>query len=61
MFGNSRGDFEIPDREAVQDAWYDAFDGVFDSYGIYEHQNEDPEHTTPRGGYENDVFIVNPY
>ena len=61
IFGNSRGEYPIEDRENWQDKFWEIFDDVFDYYGYYEKFKEDPEHTTDRGGYENDVFLINPY
>lgn len=63
LFGNSRGDFPIPDRTSWQDAFVELFieSDLFDGYGYYKNNKNDPEHTTNRGGYENDIFIINPY
>ena len=60
IFGNSRGEYHI-DRESWQDEFWEIFGDVFDSYAYYTKHKEDPEHTTDRGGYENDVFVMNPY
>lgn len=61
LFGNSRGEFPISDRESWQDTFWEYFTDDFDYHCFYDKYKEDPEHTTDRGGYENDIFLINPY
>lgn len=56
MFGNSQGEYPIEDRMPWQEAFFEVFGDKFDSYGYYEGREQ-----TDRGGYENDVFVLNPY
>lgn len=58
IFGHSRGKYPI-DREMFQPIFYKYFDKNFDSYMYYEGVETDK--ITDRGGYENDVFKINPY
>lgn len=60
IFGNSRGEFEIPRGE-----WQELFveflyDIGLDGYGYLE-SDELKGYETDRGGFENDTFVVNPY
>ena len=59
IFGNSRGSYPV-DREPMQDAFMEAFIDIFDSYGYLEDERYE-DGKTGRGGYENDVFSINPY
>lgn len=62
LFGNSRGEFPILDREIWQDTFWKYFDiDEFDYHCYYMKSEDDPDHTTDRGGYKNDVFTINPY
>lgn len=57
FFGNSRGEYSVP-RE-WQNKMYMALEEMgFDCYGYYEGKNK---YVTDRGGYENEVFLINPY
>ena len=58
LFGNSRGNYSI-DRDSIQDIFWKYFEDSFDYHMFYE--GEDKTKETDRGGYENDVFKVNPY
>lgn len=58
MFGNSRGEFSV--NRDWQGEFVDFLhDCKIDSYGNYEGSNKDC--LTKRGGFENEVFTVNPY
>lgn len=57
LFGNSRGEYRVP-RKPYQEIFWKYFDDVFSYHCIYE---KDDEHTTFLGGYENEVFLINPY
>lgn len=61
LFGNSRGEYPITERGHWQDLFIKYFvdTGYFDGYGFY--LNDNQEHKTDRGGYESNVFILNPY
>ena len=61
LFGNSRGEFPIPDRESWQNIFWEYFGDYFDYHACYMNSTEDSSHTTDRGGYENDIFLINPY
>ena len=61
LFGNSRGNYPIEDRRQWEDVFWKYFEDYFDYHGYYMKEKEDPEHTTERGGYENDVFLIEPY
>lgn len=57
LFGNSRGEYSV-NRELIEPIFWDCFGRYFDAYMYFK---GDDEHITDRGGYENDVFKVNPY
>lgn len=60
LFGNSRGDFAL-DRDIAEAAFNEVFgEGIFDTYGYLE-DNHYTKGKTQRGGYENNVFSINPY
>lgn len=61
LFGNSRGEFPIFDRENWQDTFWEYFGDYFDYHAFYDNAKKDPKHTTDMGGYENDTFVINPY
>ena len=61
LFGNSRGEFPIPDRETWQDTFWEYFGNYFDYHAFYTEVVNDSKHLTDRGGYENDIFLINPY
>ena len=51
--------FEI-DREQIQDLFVDwLYDNGFDGYGYYD--NQEHENITDRGGFENEIFLINPF
>lgn len=60
IFGNSRGSYKIPGGK-----WQDRFIEVMDSIGIdnfgYLECDQLGIYETDRGGFENEVFLVNPY
>lgn len=58
FFGNSRGIFSVP-REWQVKMLKCMEEMKFDSEGFYEGILKD--NLTPRGGFENDVFVLNPY
>ena len=66
IFGNSRGEFKIPrgiteDDFAIQDMFVEFMDEIgLDGYG-YVKNDKLEEYETERGGFENDIFIINPY
>lgn len=59
LFGNSRGDFPIKNRKLVHCREWQKLLEICkcDGYGF----TEDKEHETDRGGYENDIVLINPY
>ena len=57
LFGNSRGEFPIFDRENWQDTFWEYFGDYFDYHAFYDNAKKDPKHTTDMGGYENDTFV----
>ena len=63
IFGNSRGEFPIDDREAYQDIFWKHFEPYFDyhMHPIKDESYYDGKYLTDLGGYENDVFMANPY
>ena len=61
LFGNARGEYHLDDRERWSKMFWNYFQDDFDYHMYYEPEQEDREHTTERGGYENDVFKTNPY
>lgn len=58
LWGHSRGMYPI-DRDMIESVFLKYFEADFDYHMYYE--GEDKNKTTERGGYENDVFKVNPY
>jgi len=64
LFGNSRGKYPIEDRETYQNIFWKYFDPFFD-YHMYPlaggGREYEGEFLTELGGYENDVFMANPY
>lgn len=51
--------FEI-DREQIQDLFVEwLYDNGFDGYGYYD--NQEHENITDRGGFENEIFLINPF
>lgn len=57
LFGNSRGEFPV-NRE-WQDDFYEFLEKCnIDGYGYYEGENE---YETESGGFENEIFLINPY
>ena len=59
LFGNSMGIYPI-ERDEIQEIFWSYFEEDFD-YHMYYLDENDKEHTTDRGGYENDIFVANPY
>lgn len=59
LFGNSRGKFAIDNRNIVNSvAWQNLLKACrLDTYGY----NYGKNNTTQLGGYENDLFMINPY
>lgn len=57
LWGHAKNEYPV-DRALTEDAFYSAFGELFDLYGYLEDKNY-PE--TDRGGFENDVFAINPY
>lgn len=59
LFGNSRGDYPFPDRHLVNCKEWERLREVCqcDAYGF----TSDEKHKTQFGGFENEVFIINPY
>ena len=55
LFGNSRG--EYPVSRDIGDIFFEFLGDSFDAYGFF----DDKTKATELGGYENDVFVVNPY
>ena len=63
IFGNSRGEFPIP-RGKWQDAFCKFLDSIgLDSYGYVPKWASDTlkKYQKENGGFENDIFIINPY
>ena len=63
IFGNSRGEFPV-ERGDWQKVFCEFLEDMgFDSYGYVPMwaSNELKKFQTARGGFENDVFIINPY
>ena len=61
IFGHSRGQYHLDDRDRWQDMFWDYFAHDFDYHMFYIPERGDEAHTTDRGGYENDIFKTNPY
>jgi hypothetical protein len=57
IFGNSRGEYPV-DRAWQDDFCQFLYDCGLDGRGYYDKENQ---YQTSRGGFENDVFLVNPY
>jgi len=59
LFGHSRGEYKLENRDLVNcKDWQELlYVCECDSYGC----TEDFSHETERGGYENDLFCINPY
>lgn len=48
------------DRMPIQDLFVEwLYNNGFDGYGCF--NNQENENVTNRGGYENDIFLINPY
>ena len=61
LFGNSRGEYSV-DRELIEPIFWKCFEDYFDTYMYFYGQcEEDALYLTDRGGFENEVFKVNPY
>lgn len=61
MFGNSRGEYPV-EREGWQEVFHEFLEEIgLDGYGYIESKSIDKKYETDRGGFENDVFLVNPY
>ena len=63
IFGNSRGEFPV-ERGDWQKCFCKFIEDIgLDSYGYVPAWASDSlkKHQTARGGFENDVFIINPY
>ena len=58
LWGNSRGEFPIS-RDEWQDKFCELMDALDMDYHCY--VPNDCKNQTDRGGYENDVFLINPY
>ena len=60
LFGNSRGEYEFPDRDIVDSDEWLALRNVLgiDSYGC---ANKDNPHENERGGYDDGEICINPY
>lgn len=66
LFGNSRGRFEVPRGIGEDDfAWQETFRDFMDEIGLdgyaYIENKELEKYKTERGGFENDIFAINPY
>jgi hypothetical protein len=59
IFGNSRGEFPFPDRSLVNCKEWETLLKVCecDGYGY----TKDKKQENKRGGYENEMFCINPY
>lgn len=61
MFGNSRGEYPV-ERDDWQDVFHEFLEEIgLDGRGYIESKSIDKKYETDRGGFENDVFFVNPY
>lgn len=60
LFGNSRGEYEFPDRDIVDSDEWIALRNILgiDSDGV---ANKDNPHANKRGGYDDGEICVNPY
>ena len=59
FFGNSRGKYPLE-----RDEWQELFHEFLEDIGLDSYGNSDSsfgEYQTDRGGFENEVFLVNPY
>ena len=66
LFGNSRGQFEVPRGIDEDDfIWQETFIEFMDEIGLdgygYIENNGLEKYKTERGGFENNTFIINPY
>lgn len=60
LFGNSRGEYPLK-RGRWQETFCEFLDKIgLDGYGYIE-KEELKEYKTDRGGFENEIFLVNPY
>lgn len=60
LFGNSRGTYSL-ERGIWQRTFFEFLDEIgLDGYGYVEDEGL-KEYTTDRGGFENDIFVINPY
>lgn len=60
LFGNSRGNYPL-ERGHWQETFHEFLDEIgLDGYGYIDDEKL-KEYETDRGGFENDVFLVNPY
>ena len=55
LFGNSRGQYPI-ERHPMQEIFWEYFEDAFDYHCFVEGYD-----SNERGGYENDIFLINPY
>lgn len=66
IFGNSRGKFEVPrgiseDDFIIQEMFIEfMYEIGLDGYGYIENDKL-KEYKTERGGFENNIFVINPY
>ena len=63
LFGHSRGKFSFPDRDLVDsEEWNNLLEITnSDSYGYSSEWDHPICNVNDRGGYENAVFVINPY
>ena len=64
LLGNSRGEFEIEDRMTWQQTLIDFLDkiiGIDYNGNFYTKDESLKKYYTKRGGFENDIFSINPY
>lgn len=54
LFGNSRGEYSV-ERGDIEDIFWNYFKDVCDYHCYFNNSNTD------RGGYENEVFRIDPY